>query len=129
MDAEIAVGGFEHALEVVEAERLVGGESADDAEANALVNEAIKFGEFGGAGGRVRAGFVTMRGFGFGGFAVKRFGVVHHKFSFAPAGLDQCFLATPRLTPWAVFFRRSAAGTFGTQYGVVVRCFRGIIPE
>ena len=45
--AEVAVGGFEHALKVVEAERIVGGEGADDAEADALVNQAIEFGEFG----------------------------------------------------------------------------------
>ena len=49
MDAEVAVGGLEHALEIVEAERFVGGEGADDAEADALVNQAIEFGKFGGA--------------------------------------------------------------------------------
>jgi len=50
VDAEVAVGGFEDALEVVEAERIVGGEGADDAEADALVDEAIEFGEFGSEG-------------------------------------------------------------------------------
>ena len=33
VDAEVAVGGFEQAAEVVEAERVVDGERADDAEA------------------------------------------------------------------------------------------------
>jgi len=47
VNAEIAVGGLEHALEVVEAERLVGGEGADDAEPDALVNQAVEFGKFG----------------------------------------------------------------------------------
>ena len=66
VDAEVSVGGFEHALEIVEAERIVGGEGADDAETNALMNEAIEFGEFGRAGrgvaglfGIVIAGFFT----------------------------------------------------------------------
>ena len=47
--AEIAVGGLEHALKVVEAQRIVGCERTDDAEANALMNQAIEFGEFGSA--------------------------------------------------------------------------------
>ena len=50
VNAEIAVGGFEDALEVVEAERIVGREGADDAEANALVNQAVEFREFRSAG-------------------------------------------------------------------------------
>jgi hypothetical protein len=60
VDAEVAVGGFEDALEVVEAEGIVGGEGADDAEADALVDQAVEFGEFGGEGGRMLAG-VGMR--------------------------------------------------------------------
>ena len=55
VDAEIAVSGFEDALEVVEAEGIVGGESADDSEADAFVDEAIEFGEFGGARGNLLA--------------------------------------------------------------------------
>ena len=58
VDTEIAVGGFEDALEVVEAKGIVGGEGADDAEADALVNEAVELGEFGGAGGCAR-GFLA----------------------------------------------------------------------
>ena len=50
VNTEVAVGGFEDALEIVETERFVGGESADDAEADPLVNEAIEFGEFGSLG-------------------------------------------------------------------------------
>ena len=50
VDAEVAVGGFEDALEVVEAEGIVGGEGADDAETDAFVDQAIEFGEFGGDG-------------------------------------------------------------------------------
>jgi len=46
VNAQVAVGGFEHALEIVETERIVGGEGTDDAEANAFVNEAVEFGEF-----------------------------------------------------------------------------------
>ncbi len=45
VNAEIAVSGLKNALEIVEGERLVGGESADDAEANAFVNQAVEFGE------------------------------------------------------------------------------------
>ena len=50
VNAEIAVGGLEHALEVVEAEGIVGSEGADDAQADALVNQSIKLGEFGSDG-------------------------------------------------------------------------------
>jgi len=59
MDAEVAVGGFEDALEVVEAEGIVGGEGADDAEADALVDQAVEFGEFGSDGLRLFAGVGT----------------------------------------------------------------------
>ena len=45
VNAEIAVGSFEDALEIVEGERLVGGKSAHDAQANAFVNQAVEFGE------------------------------------------------------------------------------------
>jgi hypothetical protein len=65
VDAEIAVGGFEHALEVVEAEGIVRREGADYAKTDALVNEAIELGEFGGDGGVVAsliASFLTMPG-------------------------------------------------------------------
>jgi hypothetical protein len=46
VDAEISVGGLEHALEVVKAERVVSGKCTDDAEANALMNKTIELGEF-----------------------------------------------------------------------------------
>ena len=75
VDAEIAVSGFEHAFEVVEAEGIVGGEGADDAEADALVDEAIEFGEFGGARGGVLASgfamFFPRLRLGLGGLAVR----------------------------------------------------------
>ena len=51
VDAEVAVGGFENAFEVFEAEALVGGEGADDAEADALVDKAVELGEFESGGG------------------------------------------------------------------------------
>ena len=60
MDAEVAVGGFENALEVIEAEAGVGGECADDAEANALVNQTVEFGELKGA----RRDMLASRGCG-----------------------------------------------------------------
>jgi hypothetical protein len=50
VDAEVAVGGLEDTLEVVEAEGVVGRQGADDAETNAFVNQAIEFGKFVGAG-------------------------------------------------------------------------------
>jgi len=50
VDAEISVSGFEDAFEVVEAEGVVGGEGADDSEADAFVDQAIELREFGGAG-------------------------------------------------------------------------------
>ena len=46
MNAEIAVGRLEHALQVVEAQRVVRGERADDAQPNALMNQAIEFRKF-----------------------------------------------------------------------------------
>ena len=61
MHAQVAVGGLEHALEVVEAERIVGGERADDAEADALVNQAIEFGKLGSYGSML-ADFVMSVG-------------------------------------------------------------------
>ena len=69
VDAEVAVSGFEDALEVVEAEGIVGGEGADDAEADALVNQAVELGEFGGsaallAGVGVRWSLDFSRSFG-----------------------------------------------------------------
>ena len=51
VDAEIPVSGFEQALEIVEAERIVDGESADNAEAETLVNQAIELRQFGGTSG------------------------------------------------------------------------------
>ena len=59
VDAEISVSGFEDALEVVEAEGIVGGEGADDAEANAFVDEAVEFGELGSARGSGFAGMLA----------------------------------------------------------------------
>ena len=38
VDAEVAVGGFQNTFEVIEAEAGIGGESAYDAKADALVN-------------------------------------------------------------------------------------------
>src|SRR5215467_3470 len=80
VDAQVAVGGFQDTLEVVEAQGFVGGESADDAEADALVDEAIEFGEFGSD--RVRTKFLAGQGrrpsvlrAGWDGF-----GVVRHNF-------------------------------------------------
>jgi hypothetical protein len=74
VDAEVAVGGFEDTLEVVEAEGIVGGKGADDAEADTLVNEAIEFGEFGGDGRSVFTSWFAMLfptlGFGLGGLAL-----------------------------------------------------------
>ena len=40
--AEIAVGSFEDAFEIVESQGFIGGESADNAEANAFVNQAVE---------------------------------------------------------------------------------------
>jgi len=59
VDAQIAVRGLEYAFEIVEAERLVSGESAHDSQANALVNQAIEFREFEGMRGSAlaRGGF------------------------------------------------------------------------
>src|SRR5262245_32571922 len=42
MDAEVAVRGFHEALEIIEAQRIVHGERADDAKAQTLVNQAIE---------------------------------------------------------------------------------------
>ena len=61
MDAEIAVGGLEDAFQVFEAEAGVGGEGADDSETNALVNQAVEFGEF--ESGRGNALWQRNRGF------------------------------------------------------------------
>jgi hypothetical protein len=61
VNAEVAVGGFENAFEIVEAKARVGGESANDSEAHAFVNQTIEFRERDGAGGSVRA----SRGRGF----------------------------------------------------------------
>ena len=44
MDTEIAVGGLEQGFEFVEGLRAVDGQSADDAQANAFVDEAIEIG-------------------------------------------------------------------------------------
>jgi hypothetical protein len=72
VDTEVAVRGFEHALEIIEAERVVGGEGTDDAEADALMNEAIQFWEFRSAGGKMLAGLLAsgitkpLPGLGFG---------------------------------------------------------------
>jgi hypothetical protein len=43
VDAEIAIGGFQQLLQVVEAQDLVYRERADDCESNAFVNERIEF--------------------------------------------------------------------------------------
>jgi hypothetical protein len=62
VDAEIAVCGFEDAFEIVKAEGLVGGESAYDSQANALVNQAIELREFEGT----RGSALARGGFGLG---------------------------------------------------------------
>ena len=64
VDAEVAVSGFEDAFEVVEAEARVGGEGADNAEADALMNEAVEFGELQGARGALTRGLGGLRGLG-----------------------------------------------------------------
>src|SRR5206468_3977230 len=46
VDAEIAVGGLEQAAQVVEAQRIVDGQSADETETDAFVNQAVEVGEF-----------------------------------------------------------------------------------
>ena len=61
----VAVGRFENALEVVEAEAGIGGESAYDAEANALVNQTVEFGELESAGGDALASRSCGLGSGF----------------------------------------------------------------
>jgi hypothetical protein len=61
VDAQVSVGSFENAFEVVEAEAGVGGESADDPEANAFVNEAVELGEL--ESGRGGAFMGHWRGF------------------------------------------------------------------
>jgi len=51
--AEVAVGGVKQALEIGEAEGVVDSESADDAEAKPLVDDAVELGN-GVAVGRLR---------------------------------------------------------------------------
>ena len=80
VDAEVAVGGLEDALEVVEAEGVVGGEGADDAEANAFVDQAIEFGEFGGARNRIAIFFRSPPAILLAGFLTT-----------SPARTDSCF--------------------------------------
>ena len=65
MDAQVSVGGFEDAFEVGETEARVGGESADDPQANAFVNEAVELGELECGRGSTFAG----QGRGFHGLA------------------------------------------------------------
>src|SRR5580658_9592014 len=45
MHAAIAVGSLQDALEIVEGEGFVSGKRADDAQANAFMNQAVEFGE------------------------------------------------------------------------------------
>jgi hypothetical protein len=59
VDAEVAVGGLEDAFEIVEAEGIVGGQGADDAKANAFVNQAIEFGKFGSDRSRLAIFFMS----------------------------------------------------------------------
>jgi hypothetical protein len=53
VNAEVPVGSLEHALKIVEAERIVGREGAHNAKTNPFVNQAIEFWEFGRARHRV----------------------------------------------------------------------------
>ena len=45
VNAEVAVGRFQQAAQVVEAERVIDGEGAHDTQPQALVNDAIEFGQ------------------------------------------------------------------------------------
>src|SRR5207247_3205069 len=45
VDADVAVRRLQHRLQLVEAERRVHGQRADDAEARLLVNEALEIGD------------------------------------------------------------------------------------
>lgn len=53
--AQVTVGGLKDALEIVKCERLVCGERADDAQADALVNQTIEFRQLGSVSGFVRS--------------------------------------------------------------------------
>ena len=53
MHAEVSVSGFEHALEIVEAQRIVGGQRADDSQANALMDQSVQLRQFRSARRRV----------------------------------------------------------------------------
>ena len=55
MHAEVAVGGLEQALEVVEAERIVDGQRAHDAQPQSLMDDAIELGQLGGGVRTLRA--------------------------------------------------------------------------
>ena len=44
MDAEIAVCGIHQALEIAKSQRFIRGERADDAEAQALMDQSIQIG-------------------------------------------------------------------------------------
>src|ERR1700722_12310288 len=73
VDAEVSVGGFEDTFEVGEAEAGVGGESADDPQADAFVNEAVELGELGSG----RWGTFASRGRGFRWLATLGLGSSH----------------------------------------------------
>src|ERR1700722_16725548 len=73
VDAEVSVGGFEDTFEVGEAEAGVGGESADDPQAGAFVNEAVELGELGSG----RWGTFASRGRGFRWLATLGLGSSH----------------------------------------------------
>jgi hypothetical protein len=73
VDAKVSVGGFEDAFEVGETEARVGGESADDPQANAFVNEAVELGEL----ESVRGGAFASRGRDFRRFAALGLGSSH----------------------------------------------------
>ena len=61
--AEVAVGSPEHAFQIVETQGVVDGEGADDAQAQALVNQAIELGQLAGWARRAGGGEVA-RGMG-----------------------------------------------------------------
>jgi len=75
--AEVAVGSFEQTLEIVEAERIVGGERAENSETQAFVDQAIEFGERCGAR-RTAGGLVLMIA---GGCVLTGFSFSHRIFS------------------------------------------------
>jgi hypothetical protein len=42
VDAQVAIGGFQQGLQLIESERTIDGKRTDDAQTNAFVNQAVK---------------------------------------------------------------------------------------